>query len=107
MTTPNLSFKSKAKSIVNSKATLIQSCKKTNIRETISKCINAKENVRRKNSFIYKSKCIYFGNKKNTPYAIYATSIKESIHPSNILLKECKEFQDVFEKKNVDTLSKH
>jgi hypothetical protein len=45
--------------------------------------------------------------KKGTTFAIYATSIAESIKGPEALPTRYNEYQDVFEKKNVDLLPQH
>lgn len=45
--------------------------------------------------------------KENTPFVIYTTPVKEVSHVSNELPEQYKDFLDVFEKKNADTLPEH
>ena len=45
--------------------------------------------------------------KQGTTYMIYANSIIESNEKPGRLLDQCKEYQDVFEKKNADMLPQH
>jgi hypothetical protein len=45
--------------------------------------------------------------KKGTTFAIYATPITESVKGPEALPTHYKEYQDVFEKKNIDLLPQH